>query len=155
MDYGLVVEKLSAKGCYEFKPAAVEDLEFLVKHQFSETIVDFYRKYEPHTICDPDEVFEGIRLCSIEESLFQTTEMDPGASLAPYSFWVIASTQYGNCYLLDGREDRPDGEYPVVYADHEMFGYELAADEVDEAVKKVANSLYEFLEQVERGEVED
>ena len=155
MDYGLVVERLRGKGCYSFKPAAEEDVQFLVDHQFSEVIVAFYRNYEPRTICDPDKVFEGIRLYSIQEMVFQTTEMDPGASLAPYSFYTIASNRFGDCYLMDGREEKPEGGYPIVYADHEMFGLEVAADEVEGMIKKVANSLYEFLEMVERGEIEE
>ena len=141
-----IIEALKKTGKYEFAPSSPEYIQFLKDHQFSKKIINFYEKFNPETICQLDEVFDGIRLFPIQEAIFETAEMYPGAALAPYSFFVIAANQFGDCYLIDGRNDDINGDVPIVFASHELFCGEVSEDYINENIDNVCESLYKFLE---------
>jgi len=159
-DYRQIAVALGERLGITFAPAGKEDLAVLRRHNFPERIVKFYEAFEPVEKWDPDfvpdelepEYAPEISLHSIRGMLCMTTEMEPGACLAPYGFWVCASTYFGDGFLFDGRYE-PPGEPKIVKASHEIFCGETTQEQIDKYIEPVAENFIEFLEKLAGGEI--
>ena len=155
MNYKDTVSKLVESGKYAFQPARDEDLEILYQRNIPSSVIEFYEAFEPQDTSSLEESsLPTIRLKSIQEAMYELTELYPGAVLEPYGFFVVASDQYGDCFLLDIKEANNGNEPPVVQASHEILcDEEITEEEARGIIIKVADTLYQFLQKVCTGEL--
>jgi hypothetical protein len=152
--FGVLTIAISEATHMRFGPADAGDLQLLRDMGFPETVVDFYAKYEPQPPESPDDPAANspIRLLSIRGMVSESTILEPGATLAPFGFVVLATTKFGDAILFDGRVEDAD-EPTIVRASHESVYGNVDEASVDSIVEAVAPTLSIFLEQLANGEI--
>ena len=145
------LDSLSERFFTEFRPASSQDLAILKEQNWPESLVEFYSQHEPNA--DPDEI-PDIRFLSIQGIMFESKEMDPSAALVPLGYIPFASTRFGDPFLFDMNSVGPDGHPPVVRASHEEFMGEVTKDFAEQNLKRIADSLADFISKALTNELE-
>lgn len=84
-----------------------------------ESIIDFYKNYEPKEI---SYLGDGVRLADLEGIKEENSELSPGAYLIKYGLLTFATTIGGNAICMDLNHIN-NGEPRIVYADHTWFNF--------------------------------
>ena len=132
-----------------FQPAARADLTKLARLGVPESILAFYREFEP------EDCVEGqVRLWNIEHIVQENTDLTPGYVVQPLGYVVFATTLCGDTYCFDLTGSQR-GEIPIVLISHETIGEGMTLDEVQKVAKPIARSLNEFLQQFASNEIDE
>lgn len=110
-----------------------EELVELKDYELPESVLNFYRDYEPNELpC----LEGGIYLLNLEGIKDENSNSSPGAYLIKYGLVTIAITIGGNAICLD-LNWIANGEPRVVYADNSWFSF-------NDEERKVEFSFYPF-----------
>lgn len=148
--YAALVGKITAELDAQFRRGTKSSLDALRRLKAPDVIVEFYSDHEP--------VRSGrgqVRLWPIADMVVENTQAVPGVGVHPHGYVVFASTFGGDAYCFNLNKLDARGEPEIILVSHECVAEDCTADEAHQAVKKVANSLYDFLEQYSRGAVDE
>ena len=150
MDCTLVVERLADKTGILFRGASGFDLSQAEELGFPESVLEFYREFNPESCVESQ-----VRLWPLADALIECTEGVPGIYLTHRGYLAFASTMTGDAYCFDRSRRDLDGNPSVVIFSHEI-DFELMPDErVRRHAKRVASNLQDFLEQMNRESVDE
>ena len=148
-DYAPLIEQIAEQTGVEFRPASPMELAKLEALGVPESILAFYREFEP------SDCAEGqVRLWPIEHVLEENEAYVPGAYASKHGYIVFATTLCGDTYCFDLTQSG-QGDPRIVLLSHEVITEDTSAQEYVRLAKPVARRLYEFLQQFERGEVDE
>jgi hypothetical protein len=147
-DYESIIKRIEAGSkTAKFRPASAEDLESLAPFHLPNSVLDFYRRFEPYPYVERDVI-----LMSIQAMLEANTVYGPGRYLSKHGYFAFAHND-GDCYCFDLRNS--DGsDVPIVLVAVSVGDEQTTAEEFAERAKPIARNLSEFLEQFERWEVD-
>jgi SMI1 / KNR4 family (SUKH-1) len=112
-------------------------------------VLDFFSAYEPSACVE-----HQVRLWPIEQILEENESYVPGCYASKHGYVVFATTLCGDTYCFDisqGGQTEPR----IVLLSHEVIDEDTTAAQISRLAKPVAKSLYEFLDQFVRGEVDE
>ena len=148
-DYAPLIEQIAEQTGVEFRTSSPMDLTKLEALGVPESILAFYREHEP------SECAQGqVRLWPIEQVLEENEAYVPGAYASKHGYIVFATTLCGDTYCFDLTQ-RGQADPRIVLLSHEVITEDTSAAEYVRLAKPVAQSLYEFLQQFVRGEVDE
>lgn len=151
-NYLKIVKRLAQQTKVDFKSASAENLAAFAKLGVPESVLTFYRSFEPQECAEnPNEV----RLSSITHILKENSDFVPGCYTAPQGYIVFASTITGDTYCFDVNSLNPQGEPRIVLIPHDELEEDSPAEEIKKIAKPIANNLFEFLEQFSRNECDE
>ena len=149
-DYERIAEQLSEQFDATFRPAADSDIAKLEELGVPESVVDFYRDFEP---C---KVIEGqVRLWPIERIVEENETLLPGCYTSRLGFVVFASTLSGDAYCFDITREAPRDYPPIVLISQDVVGEETKQGHLYRLAKPIARNLEEFLELFLQGEIDE
>ena len=151
-NYAPIIERFKEEVGAAFRAAAEADLVQLQALHLPETILGFYRQFEPVEVLENSQT---VRLLPIAQITEDNTEMSPGCYTAPHGYVVFASNFSGDAYAFDCQQRNEEGEPRILLFAHEMFSDDLPPDWIPKMGKPVAAHLYEFLEQFLDGSVDE
>ena len=137
-DYQALVFKISVSMGASFRPASIDALESLRRLGIPESVLTFYRHYEP-----VQPVQGQVRLWPIRDIVHENTKLIPGASLCPHGLVVFASTHGGDayCFHVVGKRE------PSIWLFSHAVDFEsMSREQVLRFGKQVASNLKEFLQ---------
>jgi hypothetical protein len=148
-DYERIAEQLSEQMDATFRPAADLDIARLEALGLPESVLDFYRDFEP------SEAVEGqVRLWPIERILEENETLLPGCYVSRLGFVVFASTFTEDAYCFNITQDAP-ADPPIVLISQDAIGEETTSRHLFRLAKPVARNLEHFLEQFLRSEIDE
>jgi len=148
-DYQTLVDKISEQTGGYFRASSPFELAKLEAFGLPESVLDFYRDFEP------SECVEGqIRLWPIEHILEENEALIPGCYSVKHGYVVFATTHCGDTYCFDVTR-RGLNEPRIVLLSHEVVTKHTTAAEFARLAKPVARNLYEFLQKFLRGEIDE
>jgi hypothetical protein len=148
-DYAPLIEQIAEQTGVAFHASSPIELAKLEALGVPESILAFYREFEP------SECAEGqVRLWPIEQVLEENEAYVPGAYASKHGYIVFSTTLCGDTYCFDLTQ-RGKAEPRIVLLSHEVITANTAAVEFARLAKPVARSLYEFLQQFVSGEVDE
>lgn len=103
------------------------DLESLKSFSISETIVTFYRDFEPQNL---PALSSGIRLLGLEQIKKENASAVPSMFLVKFGVLTVATTTGGNVICLDLNSIKND-EPRVLIADHSFCSYNDDLDVIE------------------------
>ncbi len=148
--YEAIVRIISEQTGVAFRPASRGALASLAAFNVPEAVIRFYREHEPAR-----RVEGQVRLLPIEDMVVENTQGVPGVCVQPHGYVVFASTVYGDAYCFNGNKVNAEGEPEIVLVSHEAVQEDSTAEEVHRLVKKVASSLFVFLDQFSEGVIDE
>ena len=148
-DYAPLIEQIAEQTAVEFRTASPADLAKLEAIGLPDSIIAFYREFEP------SECAQGqVRLWPVEQVLEENEAYVPGAYASKHGYIVFATTLCGDTYCFDITHQE-QAEPRIVLLSHEVIHEDTTAAEISRLAKPVAQTLHEFLEQFIRGEVDE
>jgi hypothetical protein len=147
-DYDSVVAQISDQTGIAFRPASPFDLAKLESLGLPESILSFYREFEPSEVVE-----QQVRLWPIEHILEENDALIPGCYSSRYGYIVFATTFCGDAYCFDTTHD-PTAEPRIVLFSHEVVNERTTAAELARLAKPIAENLKQFLAQFSRNEVD-
>lgn len=97
-----------------------DELYNLKEYRVPETIINFYKNYEPKEL---DYLGDGVRLANLLGIKEENSSLSPGALLIRYGLLVFATTIGGNAICMDLNTNN-NGEPKIIYADHTWFSFD-------------------------------
>ncbi|WP_167397446.1 SMI1/KNR4 family protein [Lysinibacillus mangiferihumi] len=104
-----------------------KDLENLKSYSIPETIVTFYRNFEPQNL---PALSGGIRLLGLEQIKEENASAVPSMFFVKFGLLTVATTIGGNVICLDLNEIKND-EPSVLIADHSFCSYNDDLDVIE------------------------
>jgi len=148
-NYEPLIDQIAEQTGVAFRPASPFELSKLDALGLPQSVLDFYEAFEP-----AERAGEEFRLWPIEHILEENEALVPGCHISKHGYIVFATTLYGDTYCFDlTRPGQVDP--PIVLISHEVVDETTTAVELRRLAKPVAKSLYEFLQQFARGEIDD
>jgi len=148
-DYAPLIARIIEQTGIEFRAASPFDVSKLEALGLPQSVLDFYRAYEPSECVE-----SKIRLWPIEHILEENEALVPGCYSCKNGYVVFATTLCGDTYCFDtSRGGRIEPR--IVLISHEVISKDTTRAEFARLAKPVAQSLHEFLEQFVRGEVDE
>ncbi len=148
-NYDSLIEQIAGQTGVVFRAASPFELSKLEDLGLPQSVVDFYGLFEPSECAGED-----VRLWPIEHILEENEALIPGCYVSKHGYIVISTTLYGDAYCFDLTQ-RGQPEPPIVLISHEVVSKKTSASELARLAKPVARNLYEFLQQFNRGEIDD
>jgi hypothetical protein len=149
-DYERIAEQLSEQFDATFRPASPLDLAKLEDLGLPESVIDFYRDFEP---C---QAIEGqVRLWPIERIVEENDTLLPGCYTSRLGFVVFASTLSGDAYCFNTTREAPKDQPPIVLISQDVVGEETKEGHLFRVAKPIARNLEEFLEMFLQGEIDE
>jgi hypothetical protein len=133
-----------------FGPASASSLSSLRALGVPDTILRFYELHEPADCAEGQ-----VRLWPVSHIVTENRMAVPGIVVHPLGYVVFASTMSGDAYCFNVNKLDREGEPEIVLISHGTFGEDATAEQVQRVVKPVAPSLFLFLEQFSKGEVDE
>ena len=151
-DYEPVLDRITAQTGTEFRPASDADLAALRGLGVPDSVLSFFARHEPSGCAEGQS-----RLWPIEYVLRENRDLIPGVYVAPLGYVVFATTYCGDAYCFDVKAVGPDGEPRVVLISHEATAVRkgMTAADATRLAKPVAENLLDFLEKLERSELDE
>lgn len=143
MDYQQAAKRISTVSGVSMRPASTEALRALAELGAPESLIAFYREFEP----EADVEIGTVRLPTISSMIVENTDAVPGADLGPHRFTTFATTIYGDAYCFDWNAAEEKHDAPVVIMTHEVLFDDLDRETVLRARKRVASGFGHFLAQ--------
>jgi hypothetical protein len=148
-DYAPLIEQIAEQTGVVFRTASPVELAKLEALGVPESILAFYREFEP------SDCAEGqVRLWPIEHVLEENEAYVPGAYASKHGYIVFATTLCGDTFCFDLTQ-RGQAEPRIVLLSHEVINEDTTAAEISRLAKPVAQTLHEFLQQFVRGEIDE
>jgi hypothetical protein len=146
-NYEPLVEKIADMTGVYFRPSSPFELAKLEVFGLPDSVLDFYRDFEP------SECVKGqIRLWPIDHILEENEALVPGCYSSRHGYVVFATTSCGDAYCFD--VTRPTQSEPrVVFLSHEKVTKYTTKAQFAQLAKPVAGNLYGFLQQFVRSEI--
>jgi hypothetical protein len=148
-DYAPLIQQIAEQTSVEFRAAPPAELAKLEALGVPESILAFYREFEPSECAEAQ-----VRLWPIEHVLKENEAYVPGAYASKHGYIVFSTTLCGDTYCFDLAQ-RGRAEPRIVLFSHEMIAEDTTAPEYERLAKPVAGSLHEFLRQFIRGELDE
>jgi SMI1 / KNR4 family (SUKH-1) len=139
--YREIIQRLSAQTGVDFGPASAADVEALAGLGVPESILTFYRSYEPRE-CAEDQ----IRLWPIAHIIEENSNFIPGCYTAPHGYIVFATTHTGDAYCFDLKSQTKSGTPSIVLIPHDVIDETTPVERMKHLAKLIAPDLHEFLE---------
>jgi hypothetical protein len=116
-----VLSELFGTFSYWSKVYCEEDNELnaLKEYKVHETIINFYKSYEPKEL---DYLGDGVRLADLRGIKEENSSLSPGAFIIKYGLLVFATTMGGNAICMDLNSIN-NGEPRIIYADQTWFSF--------------------------------
>ncbi len=95
------------------------ELNDLKQYKVPESIINFYRSFEPKEL---DYLGDGIRLLDLKGILEENSSLSPGAYLIKHGLLVFATTIGGSVVCMDLNSVN-NGEPGIIYADYTWFSF--------------------------------
>ena len=148
-DYAPLIKQIAEQTGVEFRTSSPMELAKLDALGVPESILAFYREFEP------SECAQGqVRRWPIKQVLEENEAYAPGAYASKRGYVVFATTLCGDTYCFDITQ-HGQAEPRIVLLSHEIITEDTSAAEFARFAKPVARSLCEFLQQFVRGEVDE
>jgi hypothetical protein len=148
-DYAPLIGQIAEQTEVEFRAASPLDLAKLEALGLPDSLLAFYREFEP------SECAQGqVRLWPITNVLEENEAYVPGAYVSKHGYIVFATTLSGDTYCFDLTQ-HGQAEPRIVLLSHEVIHEDTTAAEISRLAKPVAQTLHEFLQQFIRGEVDE
>ena len=148
-DYAPLIEQIAEQTEVEFRTSSPVDLAKLEAFGLPDSILAFYREFEP------SECAQGqVRLWPIKDVLEENEAYVPGAYASKHGYIVFATTLCGDTYCFDLTQ-HGQAEPRIVLLSHEVIHEDTTAAEMSRLAKPVAQTLHEFLQQFIRGAVDE
>jgi hypothetical protein len=141
LDFEDTAADISRKAGVSLGSATEADLRRLADVGAPESIVSFYRQYEPKAAAE----IGNARLWPIVDIIAENTDYVPGADLRPHGFVTFATTIYGDAYCFDTGLSEHQSDAPVVLMSHEVNWEALDRAAILSCRKRVAGGFDEFL----------
>ena len=148
-NYEPLVDQIAEQTGVYFRASSPFELAKLEAFGLPESVLDFYREFEP------SECAEGqIRLWPIEHILEENEALVPGCYSVRHGYVVFATTLSGDTYCFDVTRQGPF-EPRIVLLSHEVVTKHTTAAQFARLAKPVARNLYEFLQKFVRREIDE
>lgn len=151
-EYSAIAAQCKEQLGHVFRCARSSDLEKLRQLRLPETVIDFYRNYEPVQTIENEQ---GVRLHPIAEIAEQNAGFMPGCYTAQHGYVVFATNFEGDAYAFDLHHLDARGAPSVALISHEMISEESTPEEIAKLAKPVAANLKEFLSQFLSGKIDE
>jgi len=142
-DYSSLLEALTAATAVEFQPASQHKLRRLGELGLPANVLRFYEKHAPVATIE-----HGIRLWSIDDIVYENTELMPGCCTSKYGYFVFASTLSGDAYCFNTNTCGSDGNPRIVLISHEIVFEDTTPEQIAAATEPVAQNLAAFLKRL-------
>jgi hypothetical protein len=140
-DYSKLIADIEAHTGGRFRRAESAALDQLRAFKLPDSVVSFFRDYEP------TECIEGqVRLWPIAEMLRENRDYVPGADVSPHGFVVFATTICGDTYCFDINATDENGEPGIVLVSHDDNFEGMPPEQIKTLAKPIARNLAAFLE---------
>ncbi|MBX7245600.1 MAG: SMI1/KNR4 family protein [Candidatus Sumerlaeaceae bacterium] len=148
-DYAPVIEQIAAQTGVTFRAASPDDLAKLEALGVPESVLTFFREFEPS-----DCVQGQVRLWPIMQVMEENEKLIPGVYASKHGYIVFATTDCGDTYCFD-LTDPGVPEPPIVLLSHEVISEDTSVEDLARLAKPVAKDLHDFLQRFVRGEVDE
>ena len=137
-NYGLVVAQISEQTGVSIRPASLFELTKLKDLGLPESILNFYREFEPS-----EAVERQVCLWPIERILEENEALIPGCYSSPLGYIVFATTFCGDAYCFDITRGQ-SAEPRIMLFSHEMVDEHTTAEELARLGKQVSRDFEDF-----------
>lgn len=150
MDHASAVQRIAQLTGIEFGPANGEGLAVLTQLGAPESLLRFYRNFEPQREAEVGKV----RMLPVSDVVVENNDAVPGVDLRPHGFVTFATTIYGDVYCFDTSANTSKADAPVVIMTHEVIFEGLEREAVMSARKTVATGFDDWLTQFIAGSLD-
>lgn len=133
-DYQNLLKRLANAFAVEFTPASPQVIDQLKELGLTGFITDFFQQFDPERSVENGE---GVALLTASDLVYACTN----SRTARFGLIDIASLISGDSFCLDLSASESGDEPPIVFINHEKSPEDAVASK-----RRVANSLYSFLE---------
>ena len=137
MNYSDLAKEIGTQTDIELRPAEELTLKRLHALGVPQSVLDFYRSYEPIKCAE----IEGVRLWPIADVLEENEKYVPGADIVSRGFIVFATTVFGDAYCFDISQ----AQSPIVLLSHEVSYEGMEAKQIRTFAKPIAPTFDGFL----------
>lgn len=149
MDIADLVGTFSEKFGILFRPASPTEVATAESAGVPESLLKFYRDYEPNEAGE-----ERIRFFPLERVVAEMTDFVPGCFLSRHGYFALAGTDHGDVFFVRPALGRDYHKLPVYLFSHEVDYARMPAAQVEEFGVVVAVGIPDFLAKAITGELE-
>lgn len=149
MDTADLVASFSEKFGVLFRPASPTEIAVAATAGISETLLVFYREFEPN-----ESGRAKIRFFPLERVVAEMTDFIPGCYLSRHAYVAIAGTEHGDGYFVQPTRSSDYRRMPVYLFSHEVDFGRMSAGQVEEFAVEVASGIPDFLSRAVSGQLQ-
>jgi hypothetical protein len=145
MDHASAVQRIAQLTGIEFGPANGEGLAVLTQLGAPESLLRFYRNFEPQREAEVGKV----RMLPVSDVVVENNDAVPGVDLRPHGFVTFATTIYGDVYCFDTSANTSKADAPVVIMTHEVIfeglqreGRHVCSEDCSHGFRRLADSVH-------------